>query len=238
MYFSYQTSQTRLNLQATLMMEEKRKENQSEELDASTLRENSHEASHNGSALPVSVKRKTCSKHFNYYLRFLLSDNNVGLLSTGSGTKTWAQPVLLLSVTKGSLCCAAPGPQVRAPAEQKSSNTHVTEPGGAADGAEGPEGPVWADEESAQVRLSHCNLCSTSVLTGPLVPALLHWLCFYFHHHVLAELTCFVFCFPAKKSNCWWTSWTRRKGSAWLYRWDKMKEEFVFFWAENIWPNM
>lgn len=40
MSFTYQMSQTRLNLQVTLMMEEERKENQSEELDSSTLQEN------------------------------------------------------------------------------------------------------------------------------------------------------------------------------------------------------
>lgn len=43
-------SETRLNLQVTLMMEEERKENQREE--------NSQETSQNGSALPVSVKEK------------------------------------------------------------------------------------------------------------------------------------------------------------------------------------
>ena len=56
MSFTYQMSQTRLNLQVTLMMAEERKENQSEELDSSTLQENSQEASQNGSAAPVSVK--------------------------------------------------------------------------------------------------------------------------------------------------------------------------------------
>ncbi|XP_039634330.1 SH3 domain-containing kinase-binding protein 1 isoform X1 [Perca fluviatilis] len=48
-------SQTRLNLQVTLMMEEERKENQSEELDSLTLQEKSQETSHNGSALPVNA---------------------------------------------------------------------------------------------------------------------------------------------------------------------------------------
>ncbi|XP_053296857.1 SH3 domain-containing kinase-binding protein 1 isoform X3 [Pleuronectes platessa] len=45
--------QSELQTLATLMMEEKRKENPSEEPGASTLRENSQEASHNGPALPV-----------------------------------------------------------------------------------------------------------------------------------------------------------------------------------------
>ncbi len=59
MYFTYQMSQTRLNLQVTLMMEGERKENQrEEELDSSTLQENSQETSHNGSAVPVSEKEK------------------------------------------------------------------------------------------------------------------------------------------------------------------------------------
>lgn len=56
MYFTYQMSQTRLNLQVTFMMEE-RKKNQSEELDSLTLQENSQETCENGSSLPVSVKK-------------------------------------------------------------------------------------------------------------------------------------------------------------------------------------
>lgn len=49
-------SQTRRNLQVTLMMEEERKENQEEELSPSTLEENGQETSQNESAMPVSVK--------------------------------------------------------------------------------------------------------------------------------------------------------------------------------------
>ncbi|XP_039634332.1 SH3 domain-containing kinase-binding protein 1 isoform X3 [Perca fluviatilis] len=45
----------KLNEQVTLMMEEERKENQSEELDSLTLQEKSQETSHNGSALPVNA---------------------------------------------------------------------------------------------------------------------------------------------------------------------------------------
>ncbi|XP_068571902.1 SH3 domain-containing kinase-binding protein 1 [Cebidichthys violaceus] len=58
MSFTYQMSQTRLNLQVTLMMEE-RKENQSEEPGSSTPQENSQETRPNGSALPVGVKEKS-----------------------------------------------------------------------------------------------------------------------------------------------------------------------------------
>ncbi len=56
MYFTSLMSQTRLNLQVTLMMEEERKENQSEELNSSTLQEKSQEANQNGSDLPVRKK--------------------------------------------------------------------------------------------------------------------------------------------------------------------------------------
>ncbi|XP_028451844.1 SH3 domain-containing kinase-binding protein 1 isoform X2 [Perca flavescens] len=45
----------KLNEQVTLMMEEERKENQSEEPDSLTLQENSQETSHNGCALPVNA---------------------------------------------------------------------------------------------------------------------------------------------------------------------------------------
>nr|XP_046266409.1 SH3 domain-containing kinase-binding protein 1-like isoform X2 [Scatophagus argus] len=48
MYITYQMSQTRLNLQVNLMMEEKRKENQREELNSST-----QETSQNGPAPPA-----------------------------------------------------------------------------------------------------------------------------------------------------------------------------------------
>lgn len=51
-------TETRLNLQVTLIMEEKRPENPSEELDSSTLKENCQETSQNGSAPPVSVKEQ------------------------------------------------------------------------------------------------------------------------------------------------------------------------------------
>lgn len=51
-------SETRLNLQVTLMMEEKRQVNQTEELDSSRLKENSQETSQAGSAPPVSVKEQ------------------------------------------------------------------------------------------------------------------------------------------------------------------------------------
>ncbi|XP_060942520.1 SH3 domain-containing kinase-binding protein 1 [Limanda limanda] len=71
----YQTSQTRLNLQATLMtmMEEKRKENQSEEPGASTLRENNQEASHNDSALPAAAPKPEPTPSFSSLLPQALS---------------------------------------------------------------------------------------------------------------------------------------------------------------------
>lgn len=146
MPFTYQMSQTRLNLQVTLMMEEERKENQSEEPDALTLQENSQETSHNGSALPVSVKEKVKVLHtlkfkLIFHICVMLSANNVGLFSTGSGIQKCSHAVLHLPVTQGSLCCttsdAAPTHQLRPPAEQKS-----TEPATTADRSERPEGPV------------------------------------------------------------------------------------------------
>nr|XP_019941822.1 PREDICTED: SH3 domain-containing kinase-binding protein 1-like isoform X1 [Paralichthys olivaceus] len=73
MYFTYQTSQTRLNLQATLMMEKERKENLSEELDASTLKENCQEASHNGSALPAAAPKSEPIPSFSSLLPKALS---------------------------------------------------------------------------------------------------------------------------------------------------------------------
>ncbi|XP_028451843.1 SH3 domain-containing kinase-binding protein 1 isoform X1 [Perca flavescens] len=47
--------QSELQTLVTLMMEEERKENQSEEPDSLTLQENSQETSHNGCALPVNA---------------------------------------------------------------------------------------------------------------------------------------------------------------------------------------
>lgn len=54
-FLTYQTPDTSLPSQATVMMDEKRLENQTEELDSSTLKENSQETSENGSAPAVSV---------------------------------------------------------------------------------------------------------------------------------------------------------------------------------------
>lgn len=76
----------------------------------------------------------------------VLSASDVGLFSTGSGTQNSSHAVLLVSVTKGSLCRAtsdvAPGPQLEPQAQQRPSETRVTEPGTTADRAERPEGPV------------------------------------------------------------------------------------------------
>ncbi|XP_034463489.1 SH3 domain-containing kinase-binding protein 1 [Hippoglossus hippoglossus] len=60
--------QSELQTLATLMMEEKRKENQSEELGASTLRENCQEASHNGSALPAAAPKPEPTPSFSSLL--------------------------------------------------------------------------------------------------------------------------------------------------------------------------
>ncbi|XP_078122160.1 uncharacterized protein LOC144527786 [Sander vitreus] len=46
------------------MMEEERKENQSEEPDALTLQENSQETSHNGSALPAAASKSVPMQSF------------------------------------------------------------------------------------------------------------------------------------------------------------------------------
>ena len=62
MSFIYQISQTKLNLQVALMMEEEEKQKQSQEIDSSSLQENSQEMSQSGPSLPVSVKEK--ARHF------------------------------------------------------------------------------------------------------------------------------------------------------------------------------
>ncbi|KAL7390270.1 hypothetical protein ABVT39_018082 [Epinephelus coioides] len=63
----------KLNEQVTLMMEEERKENQSEELDSSTLQENTQKTSQNGSALPVAASKSVPTKSFTSLLPKALS---------------------------------------------------------------------------------------------------------------------------------------------------------------------
>ncbi|XP_053296852.1 SH3 domain-containing kinase-binding protein 1 isoform X1 [Pleuronectes platessa] len=65
--------QSELQTLATLMMEEKRKENPSEEPGASTLRENSQEASHNGPALPAAGPKPEPTPSFSSLLPQVLS---------------------------------------------------------------------------------------------------------------------------------------------------------------------
>ncbi|XP_042355504.1 SH3 domain-containing kinase-binding protein 1 isoform X2 [Plectropomus leopardus] len=63
----------KLNEQVTLMMEEERKENQSEELDSSTLQENSQETNQNGSALPAAAPKSVPKESFTSLLPKALS---------------------------------------------------------------------------------------------------------------------------------------------------------------------
>nr|XP_046266411.1 uncharacterized protein LOC124070501 isoform X3 [Scatophagus argus] len=68
MYITYQMSQTRLNLQVNLMMEEKRKENQREELNSST-----QETSQNGPAPPAAIPKNASTNSFSSVLPKALS---------------------------------------------------------------------------------------------------------------------------------------------------------------------
>ncbi|XP_040907479.1 SH3 domain-containing kinase-binding protein 1 isoform X3 [Toxotes jaculatrix] len=63
----------KLNEQVTLMMEEERKENQSEELETLTLQENSQETSQNGSDLPAAVPKSVPTQSFSSLLPKALS---------------------------------------------------------------------------------------------------------------------------------------------------------------------
>ncbi|XP_049448408.1 SH3 domain-containing kinase-binding protein 1 isoform X3 [Epinephelus fuscoguttatus] len=65
--------QSELQSLVTLMMEEERKENQSEELDSSTLQENTQKTSQNGSALPVAASKSVPTKSFTSLLPKALS---------------------------------------------------------------------------------------------------------------------------------------------------------------------
>ncbi|XP_074467418.1 uncharacterized protein LOC141753012 isoform X2 [Sebastes fasciatus] len=73
MSFTYQMSQTRLNLQVTLMMEEETKGNQSEEPDSSTLPENSQETSQNESAPSAAAPKSEPTQSFTSLLPKALS---------------------------------------------------------------------------------------------------------------------------------------------------------------------
>ncbi|XP_042355505.1 SH3 domain-containing kinase-binding protein 1 isoform X3 [Plectropomus leopardus] len=65
--------QSELQTLVTLMMEEERKENQSEELDSSTLQENSQETNQNGSALPAAAPKSVPKESFTSLLPKALS---------------------------------------------------------------------------------------------------------------------------------------------------------------------
>lgn len=124
-------------------MEEKRREDQSGEVDSSTHEENSE------GAAPVR-KLKQFSWPLGVFRQLMLIF--FFSLSPGSRSQKWGGGVLLLSVAKGPLCCAAPGLEPpQPPARQRAVQTELVEPAAAAGWAEGPEGAVWPDEESAQV---------------------------------------------------------------------------------------
>ncbi|XP_040907477.1 SH3 domain-containing kinase-binding protein 1 isoform X1 [Toxotes jaculatrix] len=65
--------QSELQTLVTLMMEEERKENQSEELETLTLQENSQETSQNGSDLPAAVPKSVPTQSFSSLLPKALS---------------------------------------------------------------------------------------------------------------------------------------------------------------------
>ncbi|XP_050934507.1 SH3 domain-containing kinase-binding protein 1 isoform X2 [Lates calcarifer] len=65
--------QSELQTLVTLMMEEERKENQTEELDVLTHQENSLDTSQNGSALPAAVPKSVPSQSFSSLLPKALS---------------------------------------------------------------------------------------------------------------------------------------------------------------------
>lgn len=111
-------------------MEEKRREDQSEEADSSTLQENSQETPPVRKLKNFKLVPRSCQ----------LAD--VGLFSTGSRSQKCADRVLLLSVAEGPLCCAAPRPELRPPARQRAVETDPAEPAAATNRAARPEGPV------------------------------------------------------------------------------------------------
>lgn len=178
------------------MEEQRREDRRSEEVDSSTL-DNSE-----GAAPVRKLERFSwCVRVFRQLMVISLSLSPSS--STGSRSQKWGSRVLLLSVAEGPLCRATPGTQLpRRPARQRADQTEPGKPAAAAGWAEGAEGAVRPDEESAQVGRPHC-----STRASPLRPL----------------LSQFTRCFrlssrSAKRSSCWWTNSTRRKGFAWLCR--------------------
>lgn len=73
MYFTYQMSQTRLDLQVTLMIEEERKKTQSEAMNSATQRESTQETAENGSILPAAETKIGPTETFSSLLPKALS---------------------------------------------------------------------------------------------------------------------------------------------------------------------
>lgn len=213
-FFTCQMYETRLALQVTVRMEEKRQEKPSEELDSSPLKENSQDTSQH--VKPVRSKEQS---------QIQMSLQTVFALSAVS---CW---LILRRQLNPQVRRHNPSPlcfQRLSPPCSTRSSPRSSSPALSPAAAE-----IWPNEPHRT--WSSCrqswetwgtSLTRWRVNTSKALSLLRFWLHLLTNDPirswsigVFAALLWQFSCVPAKKLNCWWMSWMRRKGSAWLYRW-------------------
>lgn len=195
-------------------MEEERKENQREELDSSTLQENSEETSQNGSALAVSVKNLQIQMNVS---GFVLSVKYCWLILHRQ------QSPRACPRSPSPLCYQRPCPPCytqRCPlASTPSASPAETWPN-TLHQAWSNYRRSWETWGTSLIRwrvntsTSSLKLSQTLCSYGVTLPSLHHSRCWEFPAALITQLSSV----SAKKLNSWWTSSMRRKGFAWLYR--------------------
>lgn len=186
-------------------MEEKRQEDQSEEVDSSTLKENSK-----GAAPVRKLKQSTRCSGSRCWLFSLLS-----LYRQQKPKVRLQSPSPLCCQRPCLLCCArARAPPTPSPAESGPGGTRQT-----CSSCRLSWG-TWGSS-STRWRASISTASTPLTVSHPSV-------------NLLFQFTrCFSFCSrSAKKSSCWWTNSMRRKGFDWLCRCAAAKQEFqVVCWC-------
>lgn len=230
-FFTNQVSETRLNLQVTLTMEEKRQENPSEELDSSTLAENCQETSQNGSGPPVSVKEQrkiqinTPDCCCCVVSHVLLGYSPQAAVPKSVPTQSFSSllPKALSAVLHPTLppgLNSDPQPS-RDPAKRTRPNLEQLQ-------TELRDLRDQFDQMKSQHKYGFVNIITVTVtiylVVDVPIPGCVTASVIVSVNGVFAALTWQLSCVPAKKLSCWWMSLMRRKGFAWLYRWGMKKQ--------------
>lgn len=201
-----------LDLQVSLSMDVEPKENQREEK-LPALEENCHETRHNGAAPPVSVEDTKTRRHSPSVMIFYFMTIHV----------KFRLSVLLrqLNPKPSPLCYQKPyqlffsqGPPLTTPTNTEETPQRTP--------------PRWDWRTSRQswenwgasLTKWRVNISTelTIILLCDNVPLALAAMWCELKVGNMFEHT--YLCVPAKRSSCWWTSWMRRRGFVWPYRFD------------------